>query len=199
MSKFSILQKSTARIAAETARIMVEEGVHNRNRAIEKAVKRLGMKASCQLPNSGQIDDAIRDRQQLFNQVRHGQTLRIRREIAQEALNFLSAYQPRLIGSTLDGSCHSHSPISLYLFPDCVENVVIDLINAKIEFTQQELKTILADKTPYRHPKLEFLVDDICVELYLIAGKNPSCIAHMETASLKKLKKIIASNGLSSS
>jgi hypothetical protein len=110
------------RLATEAARLMAEGGIRDYHQAKLKAAARLGIFDDASLPRNREIEDALREYQRLFNADQAGD-LRARREAAVHALDFFSAFEPRLVGPVLDGTADRNSPVALHLHADDAEEV----------------------------------------------------------------------------
>jgi len=105
------------RLAHEAARLMAEGGIRDYHQAKLKAAERLGIFDDASLPRNREIEDALREYQRLF-QRENVSALRQRREAALRAMEFFHSFQPRLVGSVLDGTADTRSPVALHLFSD---------------------------------------------------------------------------------
>ncbi|MGF1642413.1 MAG: hypothetical protein ACFCUJ_02145 [Thiotrichales bacterium] len=122
------------RIAAETARIIADEGVGDYQHAKQKACARLGLTQVRDLPNNLEIEEALIERQRLFATGVHTLFLRTLRERALEVMAKLERHDPHLVGSVLKGTANRYAPIQLHLFSDDVESIAIELINRGIHY-----------------------------------------------------------------
>lgn len=110
--------ETRARIAAEAARLITESGVRDYAHARQKAAQRLGIDDESAQPKNRDVEDALRQHQRLFQPAQQSEQLRELRIVAVEAMQFLEAFQPRLIGAVLDGTADDHSAVCLHLFSD---------------------------------------------------------------------------------
>ncbi len=106
------------RLAHEAARLMAEGGFRDYHQAKLKAASRLGIHDDASLPRNREIEDALREYQRLFVGDSHAEGLRTRREAAQRAMEFLSAFSPRLVGPVLEGTADGGTPVHLHLHSD---------------------------------------------------------------------------------
>jgi hypothetical protein len=106
------------RIAFEAARLMATQGVRDSAEAARRAARQLGEDAAHGLPEHTQVLDQLREYQRLFQRDTQPQALRARREAALQAMQFLAAFEPRLVGAVLDGSADANTPVSLQVFSD---------------------------------------------------------------------------------
>lgn len=104
-------------LAHEAARLMAEGGIRDYHQAKLKAAQRLGIFDDASLPRNREIEDALRQYQRLF-QRDNVVELRQRREAALRALDFFTAFEPRLVGPVLDGTADAHSAVALHLHSD---------------------------------------------------------------------------------
>ena len=111
------------RLAHEAARLMAEGGIRDYHQAKLKAADRLGIHDDASLPRNREIEDALREYQRLFVGESQAAGVRLRREAAVRALEFLAPFDPRLVGSVLDGTADANSPVALHLHVDDADAV----------------------------------------------------------------------------
>jgi len=111
------------RLAIEAARLMSEHGIRDYHQAKRKAAQRLGIHDDASLPRNSEIEQALRDYQRLFFGDSQPQLLRMRREAAARAMFFFQDFEPRLVGSVLEGTADAHSAVCLHLHTDDPESV----------------------------------------------------------------------------
>jgi hypothetical protein len=125
-------------VAAEAARILATEGQHNYHAAKKKAAERIGVSERLALPSNIEVKDALLSYQALYGgQAHHDNIDRLRRTAAQ-AMQLLDDFQPRLVGSVLDGTANTHSRVALHVFADAIESLVLFLLEQGIAFDQQQ-------------------------------------------------------------
>ena len=111
------------RLAHEAARLMAEGGIRDFHQAKLKAASRLGFHDDASLPRNREIEDALREYQRLFAGASHAAGLRMRREAAWRAMEFFDPFQPRLVGSVLDGTADANASVALHLHSDDADAV----------------------------------------------------------------------------
>jgi hypothetical protein len=111
------------RLAIEAARLMSEHGIRDYHQAKCKAAQRLGIHDDASLPRNSEIEQALRDYQRLFFGDSQPQLLHMRREAAARAMMFFRHFEPRLVGSVLEGTADAHSAVCLHLHTDDPESV----------------------------------------------------------------------------
>jgi len=164
------LQQVRRQVASEAARIMATEGQRNYMAAKRKAAERIGVNPRSALPSNIEVEQALRAYQGLYGGERHFRHLHHLREIAVRAMRFLERFCPRLVGPVLDGTADNHSRVSLHLFNDPPEAIVMHLQELGIPFRQEQRKIRWHNGG---HRLIQLLVtemDGTVVELALFSG-----------------------------
>ena len=110
-------------LAHEAARLMAEGGIRDYHQAKLKAAQRLGIFDDASLPRNREIEDALREYQRLFLGSDQPAEVRRRREAALRALEFFRGFEPRLVGTVLDGTADANSAVALHVHsedPDAI-------------------------------------------------------------------------------
>lgn len=158
-------EQKRARIATEAARIMAEEGVRDYQMAKRKAVARLDMEEPRHLPTNEEIETALAEHLQLFHGAASARnTLRLRR-IAIDAMDFLSSFQPRLVGPVLTGTVTPTTEIQLHVSADAPEQVALFLREHQIPFRLGDRRVRFGGERYKTVPTYSFLADGVTVEL----------------------------------
>jgi hypothetical protein len=131
------LQRNRVRIAQEAARLMSEHGIRDFHHAKLKAAERLGILDTQALPRNQEIEQALREHQRLFLGDSQPQLLRQRRQAALDAMRFLAAFEPRLVGAVLEGTADAHSAVCLHVYSDDPEAVMLYLREHGVPFDTQ--------------------------------------------------------------
>ena len=162
------LQRNRVRIAQEAARLMSEHGIRDFHHAKLKAAERLGIVETQALPRNLEIEQALREHQRLFLADSQPQLLRQRREAALEAMRFLAAFEPRLVGAVLEGTANAHSAVCLHVFSDDPEAVGLYLREhgVPIETQVRRLRNSRDDQPEY--PVLLFAADQLPFDLTVL-------------------------------
>jgi len=163
------LQRNRVRIAQEAARLMSEHGIRDFHHAKLKAAERLGIVETQALPRNLEIEQALREHQRLFLADSQPQLLRQRREAALEAMRFLSAFEPRLVGAVLEGTADAHSAVCLHVFSDDPEAVGLYLREhgVPIETQARRLRSNREEEQP-ECPVLLFAADELPFDLTVL-------------------------------
>lgn len=96
------------------------------------------MSARLALPSNLEVKDALRSYQALYGGVPHQQNIARLRSIAAQSMRLLGEFEPRLVGSVLDGTANPHSRIALHVFADSVESLILFLLEKGIAFAQEQ-------------------------------------------------------------
>ena len=162
------LRRNGLRIAQEAARLMSEHGIRDFHHAKLKAAKRLGILDTQALPRNLEIEDALREHQRLFLADSQPQLLKQRREAAVEAMQFLAAFEPRLVGAVLEGTADAHSAVCLHVFSDDPDAVGLYLREhgVPIETQTRRLRNNRDDQPEY--PVLLFAADELPFDLTVL-------------------------------
>ncbi|RYD14171.1 MAG: hypothetical protein EOP90_14310 [Lysobacteraceae bacterium] len=156
------------RIAVEAARLISEGGMRDYRQAKLKAAARLGIREETDLPRNDEIEQALREHQRLFHAGDHDATLRRLRETAREAMRFLGAHEPRLVGAVLDGSADAHSAVCLHLYTDQPHEVFERMIGQGIAFEEQARRLRVDRDTAKDFPALVFGAGGTSIDLTVL-------------------------------
>jgi hypothetical protein len=192
-------QELRRRIALEAARLMSEHGIRDFHLAKRKAAERLGASEDVGLPKNSEIEDALREHQRLFQAAEHPLLLRRLRAVAHDAMRFFARFEPRLVGSVLDGTADKHSAICLHLFSDTLEEVAGFLHEQGIPYEEQNRRLRMTHDAQQDYPVLLFSADEVAIDLTVLprdairqapldrTGERP-----MRRASLAALEELLA-------
>jgi hypothetical protein len=159
-------------IAAEAARIMATEAQRNYRTAKQKAAARIGVNSRLALPSNREIESALRAYQGFYGGDQHGRQLDLLRQAAIRVMRALDAFCPRLVGPVLDGTADRYSRVSLHLFSDPTDEVLLILNERGISYRQEERSIRWHDGGHRRIPVLVTEADGTAVELALFSRKD---------------------------
>ena len=112
------LQERRQRIAQEAARLIAVHGLEDYRQAKLKAARQFGFLDESSLPRNAEVQAQLREYQRPFQGDQQPRALRVRREAALQAMQFFGAFEPRLVGSVLDGTAGENSSVQLHAFSD---------------------------------------------------------------------------------
>ena len=189
-------------LAQEAGRIMAEEGVEDYQRAKLKAAQRLGVPQTRHLPRNEEIEQARREHQRLFRAASQPGRLRALREAALEAMAFLAAFRPRLVGPVLRGTADRHTEVTLHLFAGAAEEVAVHLMDHGIPYEALDRRVEMPDGREMRLPafRLEregvpFLLLVFPPEGLRAAPRSALDGRPMERASAARLRALLEEDG----
>ncbi|WP_027484567.1 hypothetical protein [Rhodanobacter sp. OR87] len=162
------LQRNRLRVAQEAARLMSEHGIRDFHHAKLKAAERLGILDSQALPRNLEVEQALREHQRLFLADSQPQLLRQRREAAVEAMRFLAAFEPRLVGSVLEGTADAHSAVCLHVYSDDPEAVTLYLRERGVPIEIQVRRLRYSRDEQPEYPVLLFAADELPFDLTVL-------------------------------
>ena len=161
MRRQSRQQSDNARlaIANEAARIIQEQGLTDFRAAKDKARERLGFLSAGALPSNEEIEQALAERNRIFQGDAHAERIRLMRACAATTMHSLAQFHPRLVGAVLSGNATEHSVIELQLFSDPAE-VVSDALDALgLRYRPMQLSYRFRRDVVERFPGLRFEAD----------------------------------------
>ncbi len=152
-------------LAREAARLMIEHGHADFGVAKRKAALRLGVSNHAVLPRNSEIEAALAEHQRLFAADSHATELEHMRHSALRAMRLLQGFDPRLVGPVLAGTASAHNDITLHVFADTAEAVVICLLEAGVRHQAGERKVKLQRDVATALPAIRFALDDCELEV----------------------------------
>lgn len=186
-------------ISAEAARIMAGEGVRDFQTAKRKAAIRLNIPDNKNLPTNQEVEAALREYLQLFHAQRLSVTLKRLRELAIEAMQFFSQFEPRLVGSVLSGTVTPESAIQIHVCADTPEQIGFLLQEHDIPYEETD-KRIRYGGDRFEHcPAYRFTADECTIEVYVFncerareAPLSPVDGKPMKRATVKEAERLMA-------
>jgi len=160
-------QQIRLEVAAEAARIIATEGQHNYHAAKRKAADRVGTSERLALPSNAEIEDALRCYQGLYGGAAHIENLERLRAVAIEAMYFLEKFNPRLVGSVLDGTANEHSRVTLHVFSDSTESLILQFLESGTPFRQEQRQIRWYNSAHRTVPMIVFDQRDVAIELMI--------------------------------
>ncbi|MDX2418809.1 MAG: hypothetical protein QNK19_15220 [Xanthomonadales bacterium] len=127
-------------IAAEAARIMSTQSLFNYRVAKQKAVERLGFSLRTTMPSNAEVERALRAYQGVYGGQRHIRRLQKMRRVALRVMHSLESFCPRLVGPVLEGTADENARVSIHVFSDPPDAVVIHLLDRGLVFRNEQRK-----------------------------------------------------------
>ena len=155
-------------IAAEAARIMYTQSQFNYLVAKQKAIQRLGINARTTMPSNAEVESALRAYQGIYGSKQRVDSLQRMREIALQVMRSLDSFNPRLTGPVLEGTANENARITLQVFNDPPDTVVMHLIEAGQIYRSEQRNIRWYNGS---HRQVQLLVtdaEDLEIELMLL-------------------------------
>ncbi|MBZ0104466.1 MAG: hypothetical protein K8H84_02440 [Sulfuricella denitrificans] len=134
-------------IAQAAARMIAEDGIQDYALAKRKAARQLGAADTHSLPSNGEVLQALRLHQGLYQKDEQALRLLQLRTEALAAMRLLEGFNPCLTGPVLTGTATRHSDINLQLFADSAKDVELFLLNRNTPYETGEVRYKLNDET----------------------------------------------------
>ncbi len=127
-------ERTRARIAQATARLIAEHGLIDWAAAKRKACRELGLPERSPLPSNDEVEQALHDYNTLFRPTSQADSLRAQRQAAMRWMDELSRWNPVLVGGAAAGWATEHSDVHLELDAEDPKEVELALINAGVDY-----------------------------------------------------------------
>tara|TARA_B100000787_G_scaffold77870_1_gene57224 strand:- start:157 stop:798 length:642 start_codon:yes stop_codon:yes gene_type:complete len=131
---FDSINNNRLIVARRAAEVIMEEGITDYLFAKKKAAKYLGLLPSENLPSNQEIDNALKEYQNIFQEQVDSEIIN---KIKKEALNTMILFEifnPHLTGQLLEGLIPRFPKIKINLFTDNIKEVEYTLLNNNIAF-----------------------------------------------------------------
>jgi hypothetical protein len=176
-------------LAQEAARIMSEHGIRDFLTAKRKAAERFGVVDGSVLPRNTEIEDALAEYQRLFGGNRHTQSIAAQRSAALSAMQMLSEFEPRLVGSVLAGTATEHNDIQLHLFAERPETITFRLMDLGIEHEVVERRVRFGADRVVAYPGVHFELDDHVIDatVFPIDGIRQAPVSPVDGKPMRRI------------
>ncbi len=151
---------------------MAEEGIKDFQHAKRKACERLDMPTARHLPSNAEIDAELSERLRIFSLDSVAALRRQRLEVAAEAMAFLHAFSPRLVGALLSGNVVPDTTVELHLFAATPEEVCFVLDEQAIPFELMDKRYRFGRDRYKTLPVLRISADGVAIEMTIFPGER---------------------------
>jgi hypothetical protein len=162
------MQTHRQHIAAVAAKLMVEHGIQDIQRAKQKAAQQLGLHDDALLPAHHEVEEALRQHQRLFRGEKQQTSLRALREAALHAMAFFQRFHPRLAGAVLDGTADTYSTVQLHVHSDDSDAVLHWLNEHGIPYQQRNRRIWLSRQQAWDAPVCQFTAEDVSFDVFIL-------------------------------
>lgn len=121
-------------IADLAARFIAEHGIRDYSLAKRKAARQLGLPEGHGLPSNEEIDQALIERQNLYDPAEQTERLAQLRAEALEVMQVFARFNPILTGAIASGAVSEHSVVELDIQVDSSKDFEQFLLNQDIDF-----------------------------------------------------------------
>lgn len=192
-SKHSHLRKH---IAHQAAKLVVDHGINDFDLAKKKAAKMLGVSLLQQgvLPTHQEIQSELELHQRIFPCEKLAEHVKTLRQKALRTMQILKSFEPRLVGSVLDGNAMLNSPIHIHVIANTCEEVMIHFINLKIPYDASEQRVTLSDKQIKNFPMFRIYLADTPVEITVLPEDSLKYTPRGQRATIEEVGKLVDEN-----
>lgn len=134
-----------SRIAHLAARLMAEDGIDDFGLAKRKAARQAGAPDTRNLPDTAEVEQALRVYRQLYQAREQADRIHDLRGHAVATMRQFEAFDPHLIGSVRSGNAGRYADIELILFADSAKEVELFLINHRMQYRAREDRYWIGD------------------------------------------------------
>ena len=156
-------------LAAEAARIYVEEALTDYGAAKRRAAERLGLSGRGGLPDNLRVEAEVIAYQRLFGGSAYVTRLQALRRTAVQAMQLLAPFAPRLTGATVSGAVSAAHRVQLHAFPDKPELVDVFLSDRGFRITESERDYRYGNGRVESIPVVGFMAEAVGVDVALFA------------------------------
>lgn len=177
-----------ARVAEEAARIMIEQGVRDYSQAKRKAAERLRLTGRGALPSNAMIEERLAARQRIFEAEDHPDRLAEKRRLALDVMTALEEFEPRLVGTVLNGTATLNCSVELHAFSDEPERVSAALAGRGWEARSVERRSRRTRSETVRVPAYRFAIDahDLLIEVHPRDGIRQAPLSPVDQRPMRR-------------
>lgn len=152
------------RLIAAAARRLLDGRDLDAETALHQAARESGLHDRARLPPAAMVIEAACAERRLFGGDRHEQCLAGLRATAIEAMRFLADFEPRLVGGVLEGWAGEGASVSIHLFTDDTESLLLRLADLGTQPGVASNRTG-PSQTPLSHERLSFVAGGVPIDL----------------------------------
>jgi hypothetical protein len=168
-------------IAYLAARLMAEDGVADYATAKQKAARQAGLGDANLLPDNSEVEEALREYQELYQKDEQPAHLRRLREVAVKVMREFDDFRPALVGSVLNGTAGQFSDVNLQLFTDDAKILTMFLLNRRYRF-EEGSRSVRRGGRLDEVPQISLEVGDVTVTLTVLDRDDERSRARSEEA-----------------
>jgi hypothetical protein len=135
--------------------------------AKRKAASQAGLADANFLPDNHEIEEALREYQELYQKDEQPAHLRHLREVAVKVMREFESFRPALVGSVLSGTASQFSDVNLHLYTDDPKALSIFLLNKRYRF-EEGSKRVQRGGRFDEVPQISLEMDDVTVTMTVL-------------------------------
>jgi len=153
-------------LAYSAARMIAEDGADYAT-AKQKAARQAGLADANLLPDNQEIEEALREYQELYQKEDQPAHLRHLREVAVKVMREFEGFRPALVGAVLSGTAGQFSDVNLHLYTDDPKALSMFLLNKRYRF-EETTKRVQRGGRFDEVPQISLEVDDVTVTMTVL-------------------------------
>ena len=153
-------------LAYSAARMIAEDGADYAT-AKQKAARQAGLADANLLPDNQEIEEALREYQELYQKDDQPAHLRHLREVAVKVMREFEGFRPALVGAVLSGTAGQFSDVNLHLYTDDPKALSMFLLNRHYRF-EEGTKRVQRGGRFDEVPQISLEVDDVTVTMTVL-------------------------------
>ena len=153
-------------LAYSAARMIAEDGADYAT-AKRKAAAQAGLADANLLPDNQEIEEALREYQELYQKDEQPAHLRHLREVAVKVMREFEDFRPALVGAVLSGTAGQFSDVNLQLYTDDPKALSIFLLNKRYRFEEGTRRVQRGGRFD-EVPQISLEVDDVTVTMTVL-------------------------------
>jgi len=181
-------------LAYSAARMIAEDGAAYAT-AKQNAARQADIADANLLPDNQEIEEALREYQELYQKDDQPAHLRHLREVAVKVMREFEGFRPALVGAVLSGTAGQFSDVNLQLYTDDPKSLSIFLLNKRYRF-EEGTKRVQRGGRFDEVPQISLEVDDVTVTMTVLDPDDERSAARMraedETPSRARLAEVEA-------
>ena len=153
-------------LAYSAARMIAEDGADYAT-AKRKAASQAGLADANLLPDNQEIEEALREYQELYQKDEQPAHLRHLREVAVKVMREFEGFRPALVGAVLTGTAGQFSDVNLHLYTDDPKALSMFLLNKRYRF-EEGTKRVRRGGREDEVPQVTVEFDDVIVNMTVL-------------------------------
>jgi len=177
-------------LAYSAARMIAQDGADYAT-AKRKAASQAGLADANLLPDNQEIEEALREYQELYQKEDQPAHLRHLREVAVKVMREFEGFRPALVGAVLSGTAGQFSDVNLHLYTDDPKALSMFLLNKRYRF-EEGTKRVQRGGRFDEVPQISLQVDDVTVTMTVLDPDDERSAARLRAGDDAPLRARLA-------